>query len=97
MRTGRLEVATPLKGRPRLNIPLVHILEAVRAHGNQSRAATELGCSEGSVRKQIRMAGLDLAQILAARNVQDLIEFRNEPISRELARSGRAIKQQSGF
>ncbi len=62
-----------VKGRPKLNIPIEDILEAVRAHGNQSRAAVELGCSEGSVRKQIRMAGLDLDQVLAAGDVQELL------------------------
>jgi len=66
-------MARPLKGRPALNIPLVDILEAVRSHGNQSRAAAELGCSEGSVRKQIGLAGLDLARVLAANNVLELL------------------------
>ena len=66
-------MATPLKGRPRLNIPLMDIIEAVRTHGNQSRAATELGCSEGSVRKQIKLAGLDLDQVLAAEDVGELL------------------------
>ena len=66
-------MATPLKGRPRLNIPLVDILQAVRSHGNQSRAAAELGCSEGSVRKQIRLAGMDLEQLLAAAGVENLL------------------------
>ena len=66
-------MAKPLKGRPALNIPLVDILKAVRSHGNQSRAAAELGCSEGSVRKQIGLAGLDLARVLAAKNVLELL------------------------
>ena len=66
-------MAAPLKGRPRLNIPLADILETVRAHGNQSKAAVDLGCSEASVRKQIRLAGLDLVQVLAAKNVHELL------------------------
>ena len=64
---------TPLKGRPPLNIPLIDILEAVRSSGNQSQAAAVLGCSEASVRKQIRLAGLDLAQVLAANDVKMLL------------------------
>ena len=64
---------TPLKGRPPLNIPLIDILEAVRATGNQSQAAAKLGCSEASVRKQIRRAGLTLAQVLGAEDVGVLL------------------------
>ncbi len=67
-------MTTPLTGRPKLNIPIRDILEAVRAHGNQVQAASDLGCSEGSVRKQIRMAGLDLGQVLAAQDVEALHE-----------------------
>lgn len=66
-------MAIPLTGRPRLNIQLVDILEAVRARGNQSVAATELGCSEGYVRKMIRLAGLDLGRVLAARDLETLL------------------------
>lgn len=66
-------MGTPLKGRPRLNIPLVDILEAVRARGNQYQAADDLGCSEGYVRKEIRLAGLDLEQVLAAEYLETLL------------------------
>ena len=52
----------PRTGRPRLDIPLVEILEAVRVTGNQTHAADRLGCSEAYARKQIRLAGLTLAQ-----------------------------------
>ena len=79
MRTVRPDMAAPLKGRPRLKIPLLDILDAVRVHGNQSQAAAAVGCSEGSVRKQIRLAGLDLGQVLAARGIQELIESTNGP------------------
>ena len=64
---------TPMKGRPALNIPLIEILEAVKATGNQSQAASDLGCSESYIRKQIRLAGLTLAQVLAARDVKMLL------------------------
>lgn len=73
MRGKEKRMVTPLKGRPRLNIRLVDILRAVRVHGNQSRAAADLGCSEGSVRKQIRLAGLDLKKVLAADDVKELL------------------------
>ena len=61
---------TPLRGRPKLDIPLEEILEAVRATGNQTQAAMNLGCSEASVRKQIKQAGLTLAQVLASEDVE---------------------------
>ena len=63
----------PLRGRPRLDIPLEKILEAVRATGNQTHAALNLGCSEASVRKQINLAGLTLKQVLQAEDVQSLL------------------------
>ena len=66
-------MAVPLTGRPRLNIPLVDVLEAVRAHGNQYQAAADLGCSEGYVRKAIRMAGLNLDQVLTAVDLENLL------------------------
>ena len=66
-------MTTPLKSKPRLTAPLVGILEAVRTHGNQSRAAADLGCSEASARKQIGLAGLDLGQVLAAGDVGELL------------------------
>ncbi len=64
---------TPLRGRPRLNTPFEEILEAVRATGNQTQAAMNLGCSEASVRKQINLAGLTLKQVLQAEDVQSLL------------------------
>ena len=60
---------TPLRGRPKLDIPLEEILVAVRATGNQTHAAANLGCSEASVRKQIKQAGLTLEQVLASEGV----------------------------
>ena len=76
---------TPLRGSPSLNIPLEEILEAVRATGNQTNAATKLGCSEASVRTQINLAGLTLKQVMAAEDVEALLalpsEFRANQVS----------------
>jgi len=71
-------MATSLRDRPSLSVPLVDILDAVRTHdGNQTWAADELGCSEGWVRKQLRLAGSDLDEVLAAGSVWELTrEFR---------------------
>ena len=63
----------PSRGRPRLNIPLNEILEAVRASGNQSQAATSLSCSEAYVRARLRLAGLSLAQVLDVGDVKALL------------------------
>ena len=81
-------MAGPLTGRPRLNIPLVDILEAVRAHGNQYQAAADLGCSEGYVRKVIRLAGLDLDQVFAARDLEELLAGGRPEGSRRGQRDG---------
>lgn len=66
-------MTTPLKSKPRLTVPLVGILEAVRTHGNQSRAAADLGCSEASAKKRIGSGGLDKRQVLAAGDVGELL------------------------
>ena len=42
-------MAKTLRGRPRLNIELPQILEAVRRHGQVVAAAQELGCSDSYV------------------------------------------------
>ena len=63
----------PLTGRPRLDIPLVDILEAVHATGNQSHAAANLGCSEAYVRKRIKSKNLTLLQVLEAEDVKSLL------------------------
>ena len=74
MRGNWKQMKAPLKGRPRLNLSLIEILEAVRATGNQSQAAACVGCSEAYIRKQLRLAGLTLAQVLAAGDARELLE-----------------------
>jgi hypothetical protein len=59
-------VKKTLRGRPRLNIPLERVLEVVRRHGQVVAAARDLGCSDAYIHKQLRQAGLTLAQVLGA-------------------------------
>ena len=54
------------RGRPRLNIELPQILEAVRRHGQVMAAAKELGCSDSYVHVRFKRAGLNLKQVLDA-------------------------------
>ena len=59
-------MAKSLRGRPSLNIPLSDIIDAVRRHGQVVAAAGELGCSPGYVHKQLKLAGITLAEVLEA-------------------------------
>lgn len=53
-----------LRGRPRLDLELDAIIEAVRRHGKVLRAATELGCSDAYIHQRFKEAGLTLQGIL---------------------------------
>ena len=55
-----------LRGRPRLNIEMDQILEAVQRHGQVMAAATELRCSDAYIHVRFKRAGLTLAQVLDA-------------------------------
>ena len=56
-----------IRGRPRLNIPLDVIIEAIRRHGYALRAARELGCSDAYIHVRLKRAGLTLAAVLDAK------------------------------
>ena len=62
-----------LRGRPRLNIGLPEIVEAVRRHGYVMRAAKELGCSDSYIHVKFREVGLTLAKVLDAPDPEVLL------------------------
>jgi molybdenum-dependent DNA-binding transcriptional regulator ModE len=53
-----------LKGRPRLNLGIEQILEAVRRHGQVVAAAHELGCSDAYIHVRLKRVGLTLRMVL---------------------------------
>jgi len=66
-----------LRGRPRLNMPLERVIEAVREHGQVVAAAPrELGCSDAYIHKRFRAAGITLAQVLDGLWTGDLLNQR---------------------
>ena len=60
------------KGRPRLNLEMGQILEAVRRHGQVVAAAHELRCSDAYIHVRFKQAGLTLAEVLNAPNLEAL-------------------------
>ena len=62
-----------LRGRPRLNLDLLQILNAVRRHRQVVAAATELGCSDAYVHVRLKGVGLNLRRVLEAHNLEDLL------------------------
>ena len=65
-----------LRGRPRLNLELPRVLEAVRRHGQVMAAARELGCSDAYIFVRFKRAGLTLADVLQAAHVEELLRAR---------------------
>jgi len=63
---------TVLRGRPSLDIDLAQILKAVRDHG-QVVAARELGCLDAYLHVRLKRAGLTLAEVLEASNLETLL------------------------
>ena len=55
-----------LRGRPKLNIALPEIIEAVRRHGQVMAAARELGCSDAYIHVKFKQAGKTLNDVLDA-------------------------------
>lgn len=54
-----------LRGRPRLDLELDTIIEAVRRHGKVLTAARELHCSDSYIHQRFKEAGTSLAKVLA--------------------------------
>ena len=63
-----------MRGRPRLNLRLAYILEAVRRHGKVLAAAQELVCSDAYIHVRLKEAGLTLKQVLEADNLDAVLE-----------------------
>ena len=61
-----------LKGRPRLNLGMGQILEAVRRHGQVVAAAHELRCSDAYIHMRFKQAGLTLGEVLEAPDLEAL-------------------------
>ena len=55
---------TTLRGRPRLDLELPAILEAVRRHRQVMAAARELGCSDAYIHVRFKRVGITLRQVL---------------------------------
>ena len=53
-----------LRGRPRLDLDLSRILEAVRRHRQVMAAARELGCSDAYIHVRLKRVGLSLTRVL---------------------------------
>ena len=65
-----------ITGRPRLDIELREILEAVRRCRTVMGAARELQCSAAYVHAKLREAGLSRAQVLDATNQKCFLKDR---------------------
>ena len=66
-----------LRGRPRLNLKLEHIIKAVRQHQQVMAAARELGCSDAYIHVRLKGVGLTLAKILEAPDLRTLLHDRS--------------------
>ena len=62
-----------LRGRPRLNIDLRTIVQTVFRHRQIVAAGREIRCSPAYVHAALRNAGLGLADILEAQDVEALL------------------------
>ena len=64
---------TTLRGRPRLDLDLMAILEAVRRHCQVMAAARDLGCSDAYIHVRLKKDGLSLRVVLEAPDLRSLI------------------------
>ncbi|MFQ5873811.1 MAG: hypothetical protein ACE5JL_08420 [Dehalococcoidia bacterium] len=62
-----------LRGRPRLNLEWVQILDAVHRHRQVVAAARELHCSDAYIHVRLKEAGLTLRAVLDASSVESLL------------------------
>ena len=65
---------TTLRGRPRLELDLLVILEAVRLHRQVMAAARGLGCSDAYIHVRLKRVGLSLKDGLEASDPATLID-----------------------
>ncbi len=64
---------TTLRGRPRLDLDLRAILEAVRRHRQVVAAARDLGCSDAYIHVRLKQVGLSLREVLEAPDMKSLL------------------------
>ncbi len=64
---------TTLRGRPRLNLDLLVILEAVRRPRQVMAAARDLGCSDAYIHVRLKKVGLSLREVLEAPDLRSLL------------------------
>ena len=64
---------TTLRGRPRLDLDLLSILEAVRRHRQVMAAARDLGCSDAYIHIRLKKVGLSLRVVLEAPDLRSLL------------------------
>ena len=64
---------TTLRGRPRLDLDLMAILEAVRLHRQVMAAARDLGCSDAYIHVRLKKVGLSLRVVLEVPDLRSLI------------------------
>lgn len=65
-----------MRARSRLNLELARILETVRRHGQIVAAAHELRCSDAYIHVRLKQAGLTLAEVLDAPDLEALTNGR---------------------
>jgi len=64
---------TTLRGRPRLDLDLLAILEAVRRRRQVMAAARELGCSDAYIHVRLKKVGLSLRMVLEVTDLRSLL------------------------
>ena len=64
---------TTLRGRPRLDLDLLAILDAVRRHRQVMAAARDLGCSDAYIHVRLKRVGLSLRMVLEATDLRSLL------------------------
>ncbi len=78
---------TTLRGRPRLNLELQQILEAVRRRGQVVAAARELGCSDAYIHVRLKKAGITLRDVLEARDLEALLQDQEEELPEQAGKN----------
>ena len=68
---------TTLRGRPRLDLDLLAIFEAVRRHRQVMAAARDLGCSDAYIHVRLKRVGLNLKEVLEAPDLVTLFHGRS--------------------
>ena len=65
-----------LRGRPRLDIDLEDVVQAVRERREVLAASRRLGCSDAYIHGRLKRAGLTLRDVLEAETIEELLQAR---------------------